>query len=166
VDSGVLQEPGLGGGWRRRQLEEDRGGEDTCGAKPRRVGLAQLVKFLVVELTHPCSNPIFDMCVAFMANYFLVGGDILIDSEPLLMIDFVNLKIKTAQSFRYAHKIMVCVCRVFIGVSARTCMSIYVCTMFFKKKVAPSYGCAVERAAMPGRHCLRTGEVAVAVGDG
>jgi hypothetical protein len=34
------------------------------------VGLAQLIRFLVVELTHLDSNPIFDMCVAFMANYF------------------------------------------------------------------------------------------------
>jgi hypothetical protein len=36
----------------------------------RRVGLAQLVRFLVVELTHLGLNPIFDMRVAFMANYY------------------------------------------------------------------------------------------------
>jgi hypothetical protein len=35
----------------------------------RRVDLAQLVRFLVVELTHPGSNLIFDMSVTFMANY-------------------------------------------------------------------------------------------------
>jgi hypothetical protein len=34
-----------------------------------RVGLAQLVRFLVVELNHPDSNSKFDMSVAFTANY-------------------------------------------------------------------------------------------------
>jgi hypothetical protein len=33
-----------------------------------RVGLAQLVRFLVVELTHPGSNPRFDMGAAFTVN--------------------------------------------------------------------------------------------------
>jgi hypothetical protein len=42
--------------------------------------------------------------------------------------DFVNLKIKSAQSFGYAHRDRVCV-RVFIGMSARTCMNIYVCSV-------------------------------------
>jgi hypothetical protein len=58
------------------------------------VGLARLVRFLVVELTHPDLNPKFDMCVAFTANYFLVEHDVPVDSELLLMTDFVNLKIK------------------------------------------------------------------------
>jgi hypothetical protein len=61
-----------------------------------------------------------------------VGDDIPVDSEMLLMTDFVNLKIKLTQSFRGAHRGRVCV-RVFIGVSARTCMSIYVYTVFLKK---------------------------------
>jgi hypothetical protein len=39
----------------------------------QRVGLAQLVKFLVVKLTHPCSNVRFDMCVVFTANYSFSG---------------------------------------------------------------------------------------------
>jgi hypothetical protein len=51
-----------------------------------RVGLAQLIRFLVVKLTHSRSNPKFDM---------------------------------------FMH--------VFIGVSARTCINIYVYTMFLKK---------------------------------
>jgi hypothetical protein len=34
-----------------------------------RVGLAQLVKFLVVKLTYSGSNPKFDMSVTFMTNY-------------------------------------------------------------------------------------------------
>jgi hypothetical protein len=37
------------------------------------VSLAQLVKFLVVELTHLGSNPIFDMGAAFTVNYFFSG---------------------------------------------------------------------------------------------
>jgi hypothetical protein len=37
------------------------------------VGLAQLVRFLVVELTHSGSNPRFDMGVIFMANYSFSG---------------------------------------------------------------------------------------------
>jgi hypothetical protein len=42
----------------------------------------------------------------------------------------VNSNIKLAQSFRGAHKDMVCL---FIGVSVRTCISICVCTVFLKK---------------------------------
>jgi hypothetical protein len=62
-----------------------------------------------------------------------VGGDVPVDSNTLLVTDFVNLKIKPAQSFEGAHRGRVCV-RVFIGMSARTCMSIYVCIVFLKKK--------------------------------
>jgi hypothetical protein len=61
-----------------------------------------------------------------------VGGDVFVDSEMLLMTDFVNLKIKPTQSFRDAHKGRVCM-RMFIGVSAHTCMSIYVCIVFLKE---------------------------------
>jgi hypothetical protein len=38
-----------------------------------RVGLAQLVRFLVVELTHPGSNPRFDMGAVFMVNCSFSG---------------------------------------------------------------------------------------------
>jgi hypothetical protein len=61
-----------------------------------------------------------------------VGDDIPVDNELLLVTDFVNLKIKLAQIFRGAHRGRVCV-YVFIGVSARTYMSICVCTVFLKK---------------------------------
>jgi hypothetical protein len=61
-----------------------------------------------------------------------VGGDISVDSDTLLVTDFVNLKIKPAQSFRGAHRSRVCM-RVFIGVSARTCINICVSTVFLKK---------------------------------
>jgi hypothetical protein len=49
------------------------------------------------------------------------------------MTDFVNLKIKPAQSFGGAHRGNVCV-HVFIWVSSRTCISICVYTMLLKKK--------------------------------
>jgi hypothetical protein len=49
-----------------------------------------------------------------------VEADVPIDSETLLVTDFINLKIK------------LCV-RVFIGVSAHTCINIYVYTVFLKK---------------------------------
>jgi hypothetical protein len=46
--------------------------------------------------------------------------------------DFVNLKIKSAQSFGDAHKGKMYV-YVFIGVSTHTRISICVCTVFLKK---------------------------------
>jgi hypothetical protein len=66
--------------------------------------LAQLVRFLVVKLTHSSLNLIFDMSIVFMANYFFNRRRRLIDDETFLMTDFVNLKIKPAQSFRSAHR--------------------------------------------------------------
>jgi hypothetical protein len=54
-----------------------------------------------------------------------VEDDFSVDSETLLMTDFVNLKIKPAQSFRGAHRGMMYV-RVFIEIIDRTCMSICV----------------------------------------
>jgi hypothetical protein len=62
-----------------------------------------------------------------------VEGDVPVDSEALLVTDFVNLKIKPTQSFRCVYRGRVCV-RVFIGVSAHTCMNICVCIMFLKKE--------------------------------
>jgi hypothetical protein len=40
-----------------------------CERNTGRVGLSQLVRLLVVELTHPVLNTTFDICVVFMANY-------------------------------------------------------------------------------------------------
>jgi hypothetical protein len=74
------------------------------------VGLVQLIRFLVLKLTYIVSNPRFDMVVVFTANYFLVGDNVFIDNELLLMIDFINLKIKQAQSFKGTHKNRMCVC--------------------------------------------------------
>jgi hypothetical protein len=44
------------------------------------------------------------MNVAFTVNYFLVGGDVSVTSETLLVIEFVNLKIKLDYFFKSAHK--------------------------------------------------------------
>jgi hypothetical protein len=46
-------------------------GRDICDFSQS--GLAQLVRFLVVELIYPGLNPRFDMSVAFTANYFFSG---------------------------------------------------------------------------------------------
>jgi hypothetical protein len=37
------------------------------------VNLTQLVRFLVIELTHPDSNPGFNMNVIFIVNYSFSG---------------------------------------------------------------------------------------------
>jgi hypothetical protein len=50
-----------------------------------------------------------------------VGGEVFVDSEMFLVTDFVNLKIKSAQSFKIAHRDRMCVC-VFIG---GECLYIY-----------------------------------------
>jgi hypothetical protein len=62
---------------------------------------------------------------------FLMGGNVSVDSDVLLVTDFVNLKIKLAQSFRVTHRGSVCV-YVVIVVSAH--MSICVYIVFFKKE--------------------------------
>jgi hypothetical protein len=61
-----------------------------------------------------------------------VVGDVLIDSETLLVIDFMNLNIKSTQFFGCAHRDRVCV--YVIAVSAHTFMNIYGCTIFLKNK--------------------------------
>jgi hypothetical protein len=61
---------------------------------------------------------------------FSVKGDITVDNETLLVIDFVNLKIKPTQSFGGAHKGSACV-HVFIRVRLiHIYISIYIYTMF------------------------------------
>jgi hypothetical protein len=67
-----------------------------------------------------------------------VRGDISIDSDALLVTNFVNLKIKSDQSFRGAYRGRVCV-RVFIGVSARTYINICVCPVLLKKGQAGTF---------------------------
>jgi hypothetical protein len=61
-----------------------------------------------------------------------VRGDVSVDSETLLVTDFVNLKIKSTQSFRCTHRDMMYIL-LFIWVSDRTCINFYVYTIFQKK---------------------------------
>ncbi len=58
-----------------------------------------------------------------------MGDDVSVESKTLLVIDFVNLKIKSVQFFEGAHRDRMCM-RVFIGVSNHTRMNICVCTVF------------------------------------
>jgi hypothetical protein len=75
------------------------------------MGLVQLVRFLLVKLIHTDSNSRFDMIVVFTITYFFsVGDDIPVDSDVLLVTDFMNLKIKPAQFFGCTHRGTMCVC--------------------------------------------------------
>jgi hypothetical protein len=58
---------------------------------------------------------------------FLARDGVFVDLEAYLVTDFENLKIKSVQSFG-DYKGMVCV-HVFIWLSVRTCMNIYVCNI-------------------------------------
>jgi hypothetical protein len=60
-----------------------------------------------------------------------VGDDVPIDSETLFITNFVNLKIKPAQSFRGIHRSMVYI-RVFIRLIAHIYISICVCIVFLE----------------------------------
>jgi hypothetical protein len=71
-------------------------------------------------------NSRFDIGVVFMLNYFLVEDDIFVDNDPLLMTDFINLKIKLTQSFKGAYKNRMYV-HMFIELGAHMCMNICVC---------------------------------------
>jgi hypothetical protein len=57
-----------------------------------------------------------------------VRDDVPNDNETFLVTDFVNLKIKSVQSFGCAHRDKMCV-YIFIGVSDYTYMSIYIYTV-------------------------------------
>jgi hypothetical protein len=52
-----------------------------------------------------------------------VRDDVSIDNDVILVTDFMNLKIKSTQYFRCAHKDMI-YARKFIGINTHTCMSI------------------------------------------
>jgi hypothetical protein len=49
----------------------------------------------MVKLIHSVLNSRFDVGVTFMLNYFSVGDNISVDSKTLLIINFINLKIKS-----------------------------------------------------------------------
>jgi hypothetical protein len=58
--------------------------------------------------------------------------DVPVNSETLLVADFINLKIMPAQSFEGDHRDRVCV-RMFIGMNTHMYMSICVYTVFLTK---------------------------------
>jgi hypothetical protein len=80
-----------------------------------------------------------------------VKDDVPVDSEVFLVTDVVNLKIKPAQFFRCAHRSSMCVL-MFIGVSARTCMSIYICIVFLKKNLEGSEILKTQLHTNPRQH--------------
>jgi hypothetical protein len=56
------------------------------------VDLAQLIRFLVVQLNHLSLNPIFDMCVIFMTNYSFSGRQ-----RPRRQRDVLNDRLHESQ---------------------------------------------------------------------
>jgi hypothetical protein len=85
------------------------------------VGYQLVVRFLVVELITQIQ--ILDLTwILYLRLIILsVGGDVIIDSKALLVTDFINLKIKSAQSFKYAHRDKMYI-YIFIGVNDHTCI--------------------------------------------
>jgi uncharacterized UBP type Zn finger protein len=63
-----------------------------------------------------------------------VKDDVPVNSKTLFLTDFMNLKIKSTQSFGDVYSGKLCV-HMFIGVSTNTSISICICTVFFKKKL-------------------------------
>jgi hypothetical protein len=82
-----------------------------------------------------------------------VRGDVPVDSEALFVTDFMNLKIKSTQSFGGAHRDMIYV-HVFIEVSAHMCMSIYICTVFLKKGKCTRSGAQNKRRKRLNQLCI------------
>jgi hypothetical protein len=70
----------------------------------------------MAKLIYSVLNFRFDMFIIFMINYFFSRRQCHIDSEILFVINFVNLRLKLAQSFRTIHRYRVCF-RVFIWIS-------------------------------------------------
>jgi hypothetical protein len=101
----------------------------------RRRGVHWTSRTVTKELIYSCSNFRFYMCVIFMTNYSFSRWWYPVDSNTLLVIDFVNLKIKSTQPFRVAHIDKICV-HVFIKISAHIYIyiSTYICIVFLTKK--------------------------------
>jgi hypothetical protein len=79
---------------------------------------------------------------------FSVGCDVSVDSETLLMTNFINLKIKLTQSFKNAHSDRVYM-RVFLGINIHMHISIYIYTVFLKKYSHATASESSKRRAMP-----------------
>jgi hypothetical protein len=61
-----------------------------------------------------------------------VGDDVSVDNEILLLTDFMNFKIKSAQSFEDAHRGRVCV-HVFVRMNDHIYIYMCVFVLYFKK---------------------------------
>jgi hypothetical protein len=67
-----------------------------------------------------------------------VGDDVSIDSKTLFVTDFMNLKIKSALSFKDAHMNSLYV-HIFIGINAHTYINICVYPVFLTQKIMPNW---------------------------
>jgi hypothetical protein len=70
-----------------------------------------------------------------------VAGDVSVDSETLLVTDFMNLKIKSVQSFGYVHRDKLYI-HTFIKVNVHIYIYIYkyLCLYCISKKIKPEAG--------------------------
>jgi hypothetical protein len=97
------------------------------------IDLVQLNRFIVVELTHPCSNLRFDINIIFTNNFSFNERCISVNNESFLITNFMNLKIKSTQFFKDDHMSRICV-SVFIELRTHTYMNIYIYTIFLRKR--------------------------------
>jgi hypothetical protein len=102
-------------------------------------------------------NHRFDIGVIFMTNYFLVRSDVPINNKTHFVTDFVNLKIKSTQSFKDAHMDMLYV-HMFMRMSAHTYINICVYPVFLKQK---SYATlvGVNRPDCHDKHIVASGSI-------
>jgi hypothetical protein len=108
--------------------------EVQCITRFRKVIWVDLViRFLVVELIYSGSNSRFDMGVAFTINYSFSRRRRPRRQQDVLDDWLHKSQDQAGSSFRGAYRSMICV-HVFIGVSAHTCISIYVFTVFLKNR--------------------------------
>jgi hypothetical protein len=92
-----------------------------------------MVRFLVVEQVHPCSNIRFDVDAAYLWLIILsVIVDIPVDSDALFDRLFESLRLSRPSFFRSAHTNRVCV-HVFIRIRINTHMYINIYCDIMKK---------------------------------
>jgi hypothetical protein len=86
--------------------------------------------------------------VVFTTNYFLVKVDVSVGSEMILIIDFMNLKIKPTQIFRYDHRDRLYI-NIFIGGDVHIFEYPYLYYIFLKTTLLINSD--AERKLQPGR---------------
>jgi hypothetical protein len=59
-----------------------------------------------------------------------VEADVSVDSEMLLLTDFINLKIKPTQTFRCDHRAKMCV-YLFVEMSVYMCIQVFMFVVYF-----------------------------------